>query len=386
MFLILGSAIGIAMAFKKLSKGETDSDTFETPYFPETGEKSKIKNKIIAEAERQGVDPNLALAVAEQESQFNPNAKSRVGAIGLFQLMPNTAKGLGVNPYDVDDNIKGGITYLKQLLKKYSGNQDKALAAYNWGMGNLAKYGINKAPKETRDYLKKVEERKRKFENILPKQTPTNKNGVNMGNYSLKSSDVQLSPQMKKYLSEVKGNFVATSGMEKTTKHKGTKKDSWSHYSGNKVDIRVNDLTNDNQLVERIVNFLKHPATKTVALEFEDERKADRIIQRVTHEYPQLAKGRITKYKLAKGNGNHLDILINPNYYNPKSSYSKVNNFVVKGSIIFGFLLFKFIFTLFAIGTPNKSVSSFGSSLISFLFSFAFSINLFTLLYEDLGL
>jgi soluble lytic murein transglycosylase-like protein len=104
--------------------------------------KVNLADLITAEAQRQGVDPAVALAVAKTESgicQWRPDGStvtSSVGAIGVMQLMPGTAAALGVDPYDVNGNIRGGVTYLKQLFQKY-GSWDQALAAYNWGPGNL---------------------------------------------------------------------------------------------------------------------------------------------------------------------------------------------------------------------------------------------------------
>ena len=132
-------------------------------------EQGRVKNKIIAEAKRQGVDPAFALAVAETESHFNQNAKSGAGAIGVFQLMPDTAKGLGVNPYDLDQNIQGGIKLLKGHLDKYGGDKRKALATYNWGSGNLAKYGIENAPAETKGHYQKIMNAEQKYKNELAK-------------------------------------------------------------------------------------------------------------------------------------------------------------------------------------------------------------------------
>ena len=91
------------------------------------------------------VDKRLLIAVAKTESDFNPKATSGVGAKGIMQLMDSTAKDLGVtNSYDPEQNIMGGAKLLSQLLKKYDGDRNKALAGYNAGTGNVAKYGAEK--------------------------------------------------------------------------------------------------------------------------------------------------------------------------------------------------------------------------------------------------
>ncbi len=113
--------------------------------------------KMIQEASvMYNVDAKLIESVIKVESNSDPSATSPKGAMGLMQLMPDTARELGVkNPYDARENIMGGTRYLKTLLDRYNGQVDLALAAYNWGMGNLEKKPHN-IPRETLDYIAKV--------------------------------------------------------------------------------------------------------------------------------------------------------------------------------------------------------------------------------------
>lgn len=313
--------------------------------FNDNSYEGRVKNKIIDEAIKQGVDPNLALGIAETESHFNQNAKSQAGAIGIFQLMPNTAKGLGINPYDEDDNIKGGIKYIKQLLNAFNGDEQKALAAYNWGIGNVNRKGLQQAPKETREYVPKVLKAKQKFKQARESIDQNNQvkqaqKGGKVGGYTL-GMDVKISEPMKKYLQSTSGTGYITSGI------RGNSNSNKSHTSGNKIDVAINN--NKHYIIKTVVPFMLNPATVHVSFEclgprpqpansLEAKRKAtvnstriaNEIVSEIKSKYPDIAQRinngslqAITNWGWMYGSGPHLDILIDPSRVSNNNSYTE---------------------------------------------------------------
>ena len=118
---------------------------------------TRFDGLIEEQAAANDVSPALVRAVIQAESAFNPSALPHKGAMGLMQLMPATARELGVrDPYDPAENIRGGVTYLKRLLDKYADNEVLALAAYNAGPAAVARYGTVPPYKETRNYVEKI--------------------------------------------------------------------------------------------------------------------------------------------------------------------------------------------------------------------------------------
>src|SRR5699024_3820893 len=131
----------------KIKKSGAVTESFNTDF----------KDIIESSATKYGVDKNLIHAVIKMESNYNPNSKSYAGAQGFMQLMPATAKGLGIkNALDPKQNIDGGTKYLSNMLKNYNGNVELALAAYNAGPGNVNKHGGIPPFKETQNYVRNV--------------------------------------------------------------------------------------------------------------------------------------------------------------------------------------------------------------------------------------
>lgn len=118
---------------------------------------SNETTRFIQEAAaKYGLDSRLVAAVAEAESSGNQSEVSDVGAVGVMQLMPDTAAALGVNPYDEKQNIEGGAHYLKQMLDTFGGDMKKAIAAYNAGPQAVKDYGGVPPYAETQNYVNKV--------------------------------------------------------------------------------------------------------------------------------------------------------------------------------------------------------------------------------------
>ncbi len=117
---------------------------------------STTEEIIEAAAAKYNVDPDLVKAIAAAESDWDQNAISAVGAIGVMQLMPETAAALGVNPYDENENIEGGAKYIRQMLDTFDGNVRKAVAAYNAGPNAVKRYGGVPPYAETQHYVGRV--------------------------------------------------------------------------------------------------------------------------------------------------------------------------------------------------------------------------------------
>jgi soluble lytic murein transglycosylase-like protein len=158
------SSGNLVLSDRRLDAGAVTYAVPDAPAFRSTrpaassAAQERFEPLVQEHAVRYSLRPDLVRAVIQVESGFNPRATSPKGAMGLMQLMPATARELGVqNPYDPAENIRGGTAYLRQLLDRYDGNEELALAAYNAGSGAVDRYDRQVPPyQETKDYVRKV--------------------------------------------------------------------------------------------------------------------------------------------------------------------------------------------------------------------------------------
>jgi soluble lytic murein transglycosylase-like protein len=160
IFAALDAKGTTVLSDRRIERSTTVFNVKDAPSYRVTTEATQaadLYEELVREhAQRQSLRPELVRAVIQVESGFNPRATSPRGAMGLMQLMPQTAKTLGVfNAYDPAENIRGGTAYLRQLLDKY-GNEQLALAAYNAGPGAVDKYDGVPPYRETKEYVRKV--------------------------------------------------------------------------------------------------------------------------------------------------------------------------------------------------------------------------------------
>lgn len=181
-------------------------------------------------AREEGIDENQFLALVYQESRFNPCAKSSAGAIGLAQLMPDTAGELDVDPYNIEQNLRGGARYYKQQLRKYNGNVSLALAAYNAGAGNVNKYGGIPPFKETQGYVANITQK------WLPAFGGSDKSGIPLnygggGAYESARTSTMNAMGLTAAIGEGSGDVMSWL-MQLGEMGTGTIHDSWDHNSG----------------------------------------------------------------------------------------------------------------------------------------------------------
>lgn len=153
----LGSTFGSLLTNQPITNVQAQISTQPTLRDYTQISKPQLLNMISKISQKHGVDEKLVKAVIKQESGFNTKAKSHCGAMGLMQLMPGTAKTLGVkDAFNPVQNVDGGVRHLKWLLSKYNGNVILALAAYNAGSGAVDKYDGVPPYKETQNYVKSI--------------------------------------------------------------------------------------------------------------------------------------------------------------------------------------------------------------------------------------
>jgi len=152
---VLDSVLGTPSKSKEVS-ASMKTDNFSKLPANFEGFIDQVSKEVSAKFQVE-ITPSLVKSVIKQESGFNPEAKSHAGAEGLMQLMPATAKGVGVfNSFNPYQNVRGGVTYLGQMLEKFEGNLNKALAAYNAGPKAVERYGGIPPYTETQNYVSSI--------------------------------------------------------------------------------------------------------------------------------------------------------------------------------------------------------------------------------------
>lgn len=198
----------------------------EASVLPSYSRNKNAFDQLIRQAAQQhGISEGLIKAVMHTESGFNINARSPVGAQGLMQLMPATARRFNVsNAYDPQQNIFGGARYLSWLLKRFNGDTRLAIAAYNAGEGNVDKYGDVPPFRETRDYVKRVTSR---YQNLYASGlgSLSNSNNTNTqviaqsANYTSSNSEAVSAPKQysRQIITLADGTFTDAPGTYTTT-------------------------------------------------------------------------------------------------------------------------------------------------------------------------
>ena len=152
-----GSFAATLAAAQQVPGQQTSSISVSAASGATSGGTTDFESEINAAATGNGIDPALLKGLVQQESGFDPNARSGAGAVGLTQLMPSTAAALGVtDPTDPAQSLQGGARYLREQLDRFGGDERLALAAYNAGPGAVAKYGGVPPYAETQGYVSKV--------------------------------------------------------------------------------------------------------------------------------------------------------------------------------------------------------------------------------------
>lgn len=182
---------------------KTQTGNFSDVLNSKLSKANNLDNIFEMAAEKYNVSVDLLKAVAKAESGFNPNAESHAGAQGIMQLMPATARSLGVtNSFDPEQNIMGGAKYLSQMLDKFDGDTELSLAAYNAGPGNVLKYDGIPPFKETQNYVAKVmgysgQQLSTSFQTNAYNLNASNTRALNSSTYNLGSSNLDLNSNIE---------------------------------------------------------------------------------------------------------------------------------------------------------------------------------------------